>query len=78
MTPTKQRKSTILFITPPEAGQANCHLAVISSLKAKHGENVDIHLASFAHLKKRVSEWDNLPPYKGGEHDARSNERMRR
>ncbi|WVW78290.1 hypothetical protein I302_100244 [Kwoniella bestiolae CBS 10118] len=51
-----QRNPTLLFITAPESGQANCNFAVISSLRAKYGEKVDIHLASYAHLAKRRSE----------------------
>ncbi|WWD00742.1 hypothetical protein V866_007677 [Kwoniella sp. B9012] len=55
MTTTRSRKPTLLFITSPEAGQANCNFAVISSLKAKHGDAVDIHLASYINLEKRIA-----------------------
>ncbi|WVW81563.1 hypothetical protein I302_103558 [Kwoniella bestiolae CBS 10118] len=48
------KKSTILFITSPEAGQANCNLAVISALKARYGAEADIHLASYVDLRKRI------------------------
>ncbi|WWC85599.1 uncharacterized protein L201_000463 [Kwoniella dendrophila CBS 6074] len=47
-------KPTLLFITHAESGQANCHLAVISSIKAKYGEKVNIHLASHSPLSKRA------------------------
>ncbi|KAK4684396.1 hypothetical protein P7C73_g5781, partial [Tremellales sp. Uapishka_1] len=50
----EQTKKTVLFVTSPEHGQANSHLAVISALQAKYGDSLDIHVSSFELLRKRV------------------------
>ncbi|WRT70539.1 uncharacterized protein IL334_007537 [Kwoniella shivajii] len=58
-------KPRLLFLTSPEAGQANVHLGVISSLKAKYGDQVDIYLGSFEALRKRTPENVIFLPVKG-------------
>ncbi|GFZ44334.1 hypothetical protein JCM24511_02056 [Saitozyma sp. JCM 24511] len=47
------KRHSILFLTSPEHGQSNVHLAVIASLQDRHGDLLDIHLASFKSLQKR-------------------------
>ncbi|WVQ93861.1 hypothetical protein IAU59_000939 [Kwoniella sp. CBS 9459] len=49
-------KPRLLFLTAPEAGQANVQIAVIASLKEKHGDAVEYHLAGFESLRRRTPE----------------------
>ncbi|KAI0687509.1 hypothetical protein C8Q76DRAFT_788342 [Earliella scabrosa] len=44
----------ILFMTSPEHGQANVQLAVIASLKKRHGDQVDIYMSSYESFRSRV------------------------
>ncbi|WVQ76486.1 hypothetical protein IAR50_006154 [Cryptococcus sp. DSM 104548] len=46
-------KPLILFLTCPEHGQSNVHLALISSIQRQHPSAVAMHLASYAELKPR-------------------------
>ncbi|ORY31940.1 hypothetical protein BCR39DRAFT_557870 [Naematelia encephala] len=47
------RRPIVLFATSPEHGDSNVHMAVISSLLEKHGDEIEIHLTSQSTLRDR-------------------------
>ncbi|TYJ51567.1 hypothetical protein B9479_007850, partial [Cryptococcus floricola] len=48
------KRPSLLFLTFPEHGQANCHFAVIACLREQHGDDIDIHLCSYPELESRT------------------------
>ncbi|GME30643.1 hypothetical protein C8Q76DRAFT_791940 [Neofusicoccum parvum] len=58
-------KPKILFLTCPEHGQANVHLAVIASLREHHNDDVDIYISSYESLRPRVPDGVTFKPVFG-------------
>ncbi|WWC65399.1 uncharacterized protein I303_108017 [Kwoniella dejecticola CBS 10117] len=58
-------KAKLLFLTSPEAGQANVQLGTIASIQTLHGEDLDIYLGSFEQLRKRCPENVTFLPVQG-------------
>ncbi|ODN75856.1 hypothetical protein L202_05848 [Cryptococcus amylolentus CBS 6039] len=51
---SSDKRPSLLFLTSPEHGQANCQFAVITCLREHYGDDIDIHLCSYPELENRT------------------------